>query len=168
MFNTNIIKKRKLDMTRTDRYMSRRVPAINIMGILFSVIFGLTFSYFAATIISEWFVGYFDAIFGISCAIVAGVFIPDTFTRYSAMQEMKKGKTRTLATVIDRYVEESYDFEGDSVSMYYIIFRFIAVEKEWIIKTMVCQELYDITSRGVLPMIYANSDPRCILFEGEY
>ncbi len=84
------------------------------------------------------------------------------------MQEMKKGKTRTLATVIDRYVEESYDVEGGTVSMYYIIFRFIAVEKEWIIKTMVCQELYDIASRGVLSMIYANSDPRCILFEGEY
>lgn len=154
-------------MTRTDRYMSRRVPAINIMGILFLVIIGLTFSYFAAAIFSEWFAGYFDAIFGISCAVVVGVLIPDVFTRYSAMQEMKKGKTRTLATVIDRYVEESYDVEGDTVSIYYIIFRFVAVEKEWILEARVCQKLYDIASQGELSMIYANSDPRCILFEGE-
>jgi uncharacterized membrane protein YraQ (UPF0718 family) len=126
------------------------------------------FSYFAAAIFSKWFVGNFEAIFGICCSVFAGIIIAYVFTRYSAMQEMKKGKTRTLTEVIGRYVEESYDPEGDSVSTYYIIFRFVAVEKEWIIKTMVCQKLYDIASRGVLSMIYANSDPRCILFEGEY
>jgi len=148
--------------------MSRRIPAINTMEILSFAIFGLMFSCFAAAFFSEWFVGYFEAIFGISFTVFAGIIITYAFIRYSAMQEMKKGKTRTLATVIDRYVEESYDGEGGTVSMYYIIFRFVAVEKEWIIKTMVCQKLYDIASRGVLSMIYANSDPKCILFEGEY
>ena len=151
-------------MTRTDRYMSRRIPAINTMEILSFAIFGLMFSCFAAAIFSEWFVGYFEAIFGIS---FTGIIIAYALPRYSAMQEMKKGKTRTLATVIDRYVEESYDPEGDTVSMYYIIFRFIAVEKELILEARVCQKLYDIASQGELSMIYANSDPRCILFEGE-
>jgi len=153
-------------MTRTDRYMSRRVPAKNSMEILFFIVLGLTASYFIAASESELIGGNFEAIF--SCAVVAGVIILIPFRRYLAMQEMKKGKTRTLTEVIGRYVEESYDPEGDSVSTYYIIFRFVAVEKEWILEARVCENLYDIASRGVLSMIYANSDPRCILFEGEY
>jgi hypothetical protein len=148
--------------------MSRRVPAINIMEILFSVIFGLIASFLAASFFSEWIAGYFEAIFGIFCIASAGVIIANVLLKRSAMQEMEKGKTTTLATVIDRHVSETHCDYGGVCYTYYIVFRFIAVEKEWTLKAGVCRKLYDKANQGKLSMIYADSDPRCVLFEGEY
>ena len=160
-------------MTQADQkrgpYTSRKVPATSVKT-FFSVIFGITVIAIAAApvIHGEFeFDFYFKVIWGLVGTCSGGVIIVNAFISGSAMREMEKGRTTTLATVIDRYVVESDDGEGVTVSTYHIIFRFVAVEKEWTLQAMVCQRIYDKAGRDELTIIYADSDPRCVLFEGE-
>jgi len=150
-------------------YMSRIVPATSVQT-FFSVVLGLTvisIVVFFFTSVESRQLG-FEVILGLVGTCIGGVIIVDAFIRRSAMQEMEKGRTTTLATVVDRYVEETHCNYGGTICAYYVVVRFIAVEKEWTLKAMVCRELYDKADQGKLSVIYADSDPRCVLFEGEY
>ncbi|MBW1693701.1 MAG: hypothetical protein JRJ41_05975 [Deltaproteobacteria bacterium] len=166
--------KRKLDMTQADRsrrcYMSRKVPATNLR-VFFSVISGITvIAIAAAPVIHGECNFYFKVIWGLLGTCLGGAIITDAFTSRSAMREMEKGRTKTLATVIDRYAEGTNFDDGNDGSVSYtynIVFRFIAVEKEWTFQAMVFQRIYDKAGRDELSIIYADSDPRCVLFEGE-
>jgi len=159
-------------MTQANRnrkfYMSRRVPGTR-MGTFFSVILAITV---IIIVVAVRIYGVFDLsverIFGPVGICIAGIIMINAFIGRSAMQDMEKGRTTTSATVIDRYVKESAPYYGGTISTYYIVFRFISVEKEWTLKAIVCRKLYDKASQCELSMIYANSDPRCILFKGEY
>ena len=57
----------------------------------------------------------------------------------------------------------SVDYGADTHS-YYVVIKFVAVEKKWTLRARVNKELYDKNS---LSVIYADSDPRCVLLEGE-
>ena len=104
------------------------------------------------------------------------MFIKDTLLGQKAMDEFEKGATVTNAVVISRYIKEEinggYGAGGmsmDTTVIYYIVVRFEADGKQYVIDAKVSKKLYKKAGRNkLLSLTYSNLKPWILLFEGEY
>jgi hypothetical protein len=160
-----------------NKFASRvRIEPESSISTFFSIIFGLVFLIFGIFIgainISDYvFFGWFFILFGIC---FGGYVIAKAIQGRLAMRKFKKGSTTTTARVINYYVKTFSNPYGSDTHRYFVVIKFTAVEKEWTLEAMVSKNLYDRTKNLYgrtdnykLSVIYADSDPRCALLEGE-
>jgi hypothetical protein len=151
---------------RRHLYMHRIYPT-NRLETFFVVIFSLiAISILAAIFFSKNVSS--GVIIGLVFTYVAGLLLANTIIRRFVIRDFGKKGTQTLATVVYRYVEGDRDSYGGSSCTYNIVVRFFAVEKEWTLKAIISQELYEKAGKDKLSIIYDDSEPRCALLEGEY